>query len=217
MSIRDTGMGMDEKTKERIFEPFFTTKEMGRGTGLGLASVYGIIKGHHGFIEVDSAVSSGTTFRIFIPASEHAIQETRITDPETIFTGQGTILLVDDEDGILEIGKSMIEFLGYRVITAHTGAEALDLYANHKEKIDLVLLDMIMPGMSGGKVYDQLKAIDPQVNVLLISGYSVESEAKEILSRGCNSFMQKPFKIKELSRKIRDIIVDRRQPSSESA
>jgi two-component system, cell cycle sensor histidine kinase and response regulator CckA len=216
MSIRDTGMGMDEKTKERIFEPFFTTKEMGRGTGLGLASVYGIIKGHHGFIEVDSAVSSGTTFHIFMPASEHALQETTITDPETIFTGSGTILLVDDEDGILEIGKSMIEFLGYQVITAHTGAEALDLYTNLKEKIDLVLLDMIMPGMSGGKVYDQLKAIDPQVNVLLISGYSIESEAKEILSRGCNSFMQKPFKIKELSRKIHDIIVDHQQPSGKS-
>lgn len=206
MSIRDTGVGMDEPTKERIFEPFFTTKEMGRGTGLGLASVYGIIKGHQGFIEVDSAISGGTTFHIYIPASKNGILETTAASTETILTGQGTILLVDDEEGILEIGKSMIETLGYQVITAHNGEEALACYENFKEQIDLVLLDMIMPGMSGGKIFDRLKLINSQVNVLLISGYSIEGEAKNILSRGCNGFMQKPFKIKELSRRIRDAI-----------
>jgi two-component system, cell cycle sensor histidine kinase and response regulator CckA len=207
MSIRDTGMGMDEKTKERIFEPFFTTKEMGRGTGLGLASVYGIIKGHQGFIEVDSAVSGGTTFHVYMPASRSTIQETASNSTETIFTGKGTILLVDDEEGILEIGKSMIEALGYQVITARTGEEALACYESLKDQIDLVLLDMVMPGMNGGRVFDRLKGVNPQVNVLLISGYSIEGEAREILSRGCNGFIQKPFKIKELSRKIREVLV----------
>ncbi|MBN1545475.1 MAG: response regulator [Syntrophaceae bacterium] len=206
MSIRDTGAGMDEKTKERIFEPFFTTKEMGRGTGLGLASVYGIVKGHHGFIDVDSTISSGTVFRIYLPASEKLLSETAGMEEEVIHTGQGTILLVDDEEGILEIGKSMLESLGYHVLISHTGPEAIDLYTNHKEQINLVLLDMIMPGLGGGKIYDILKAINPQVKVLLISGYSIEGEAKKIIARGCNGFLQKPFKIKELSKKIREVI-----------
>lgn len=206
MSIRDTGIGMDEKTKERIFEPFFTTKEMGRGTGLGLASVYGIIKGHHGFIEVESAVSGGTTFYIYIPASESTIPETAANPSETILRGEGTILLVDDEEGILEIGKSMLENLGYQVITSRTAEEALACYETQKERIKLVLLDMIIPGMNGGKIYDRIKTINPQVKVLLISGYSIEGEAREILARGCNGFIQKPFKIKELSKKIGDII-----------
>ena len=206
MSIRDTGIGMDEKTKERIFEPFFTTKEMGRGTGLGLASVYGIIKGHHGFIEVESAVSGGTTFYIYIPASEAAIPEMAAGASENILRGEGTILLVDDEEGILEIGKSMLENLGYQVLTSRTAEEALSCYETHKDGIKLVLLDMIMPGMNGGKIYDRIKAINPQVKVLLISGYSIEGEAREILARGCNGFIQKPFKIKELAKKIGDII-----------
>jgi len=206
ISIRDTGVGMDEKTRERIFEPFFTTKEMGRGTGLGLASVYGIIKGHNGYIEVQSEVSAGTTFHLFLPVSEKKIQETASGGSELILKGCETILLVDDEEGILEIGRSMIETLGYQVMTAHSGEEGLALYKTSKDRIDLVLLDMIMPGMNGGKVYDRLKAINPDVNVLLISGYSIEGEAKEILARGCNGFMQKPFKIEALSRKIRDIL-----------
>jgi signal transduction histidine kinase/DNA-binding response OmpR family regulator len=206
MSIRDTGVGMDAKTKERIFEPFFTTKEMGRGTGLGLASVYGIIKGHHGFIEVDSAVSSGTTFYVFIPASENVIPEAEENPADILFTGQGKVLLVDDEEGVLDIGRSMIETMGYDVMVARTGEEAIEMYKSHPGFIDLVLLDMIMPGLNGGKVYDRLKVLDPKVKVLLISGYSIEGEAKEIIARGCNGFLQKPFKIKELSKKIRDVL-----------
>jgi len=205
-SIRDTGVGMDGKTKERIFEPFFTTKEMGRGTGLGLASVYGIIKGHNGYIEVESEVSAGTTFHLFLPASEKKIEKTAPGTSELILKGCETILLVDDEEGILEIGRSMVETLGYQVMTAHSGGEALDIYTAQQNRIDLVLLDMIMPGMNGGKVYDRLKSINPRINVLLISGYSIDGEAKEILARGCNGFMQKPFKIEALSRKIREIL-----------
>jgi len=206
MSIRDTGVGMDEKIQERIFEPFFTTKEMGRGTGLGLASVYGIIKGHNGYIEVESEVSAGTTFHLFLPLSDRKSEEAPHTAPEAILKGRGTILLVDDEEGILEIGRAMIEDLGYQAMTARSGEEAIDLYTAHKDGIDLVLLDMIMPGMNGGKVYDRLKSINPGINVLLISGYSIEGEAKKILARGCNGFIQKPFKIEALSRKIRDIL-----------
>jgi len=215
MSIRDTGTGMDEWTLEHIFEPFFTTKEMGRGTGLGLASVYGIIKSHQGFIEVESAVSDGTTFHIFVPASDNAIQENVIADTEAIMTGRGTILLIDDEEDILEIAKPMIESLGYKVIVARSGAEALYLYPKYQEDIDLVLLDMIMPGISGGNVYDRLKTLNPKVRVLLISGYSIESEAKEILFRGCDGFIQKPFQIKALSRKIRSILGDSQETEHE--
>jgi DNA-binding response OmpR family regulator/nitrogen-specific signal transduction histidine kinase len=208
MSIKDTGIGMDEWTLEHIFEPFFTTKEMGRGTGLGLASVYGIVKSHQGFIEVESAVSTGTTFHVFIPASENVVEESVPMETESIVMGQGTILLVDDEEDILEIAKPMIESLGYRVIVAKSGAEALYLYPKHQKEIDLVMLDMIMPGISGGSVYDRLKSINPKVRVLLISGYSIESEAKDILFRGCDGFIQKPFRIKDLSAKIWGIIGD---------
>jgi len=126
--------------------------------------------------------------------------------PETILRGEGTILLVDDEEGILEIGKSMLENLGYQVLTSRTAEEALSCYENQKDRIKLVLLDMIMPGMNGGKIYDRIKTINPQVKVILISGYSIEGEAREILARGCNGFIQKPFKIKELAKKIGDII-----------
>ncbi|MDX9745721.1 MAG: response regulator [Syntrophales bacterium] len=205
MSIRDTGIGMDEKTRERIFEPFFTTKEMGRGTGLGLASVYGIVKGHQGFIEVDSAIHGGTTFRVYMPVSEHPISQTTAPASETVLRGDGTILLIDDEEGILEIGKFMLEQMGYETLTSRTGEEALACYESHRDRIKLVLLDMIMPGMNGGKIYDRIKLINPGAKVLLISGYSLEGEAREILRRGCNGFIQKPFKIKELSRKIREI------------
>ncbi|MBW1782670.1 MAG: PAS domain S-box protein [Deltaproteobacteria bacterium] len=208
ISISDTGVGMDKAIQERIFEPFFTTKEMGRGTGLGLASVYGIIKNHGGFIDVFSEKGHGTTFNIFLPASEKEAVEEKKPAGHT-FMGTETVLFVDDEDMIIEVVEALLERLGYNVLIAKSGKEAIETYEKNQEQIDIVVLDMIMPDMSGGDTYDRLKDIDPKVKVLLFSGYSIDGQASEIMERGCNGFLQKPFKMKELSQKLREIL-DRR-------
>jgi PAS domain S-box-containing protein len=205
ISITDTGIGMDAATREKIFDPFFTTKEMGRGTGLGLASVYGIVKNHHGFINVYSEKGKGSTFNIYLPASGKSIgRETPpVSRPQT---GTETVLLVDDEEMITEVGKAMLEHLGYSVCVAGSGAEAVESYRKHHGRINLVILDMIMPGMNGGQTYDRLKQIDPAVKVLLSSGYSINGEASDILARGCSGFIQKPFNLIEMSRKVRKVL-----------
>ncbi len=205
MSVTDTGVGIDEAIRERIFEPFFTTKRMGRGTGLSLASAYGIIKNHSGMIHVYSKKDEGTTFSIYLPASEKEIIEQKAL-PEEIFRGTETVLLVDDEDMIIDIGEKILKMMGYEVITAISGREALRLYKENQAEIDLVVLDMIMPGMSGGETYDRLKGINPNVKVLLSSGYSMDGQASEILKRGCSGFIQKPFRMSHLSQKIREIL-----------
>ncbi len=205
LTVKDTGIGMDKRTMEHIFEPFFTTKEMGRGTGLGLASVYGIIKTHGGYIDVESNKKHGTTFMIYLPASKNKVREVTKTSDKLI-KGIGTVLLVDDEKVIQEVCKELLENIGYKVFSAIDGKEALKLYRKNQNKIDLVLLDMIMPNMSGGEVYDRIKEINPCVKVLLSSGYSINGEATEILKRGCDSFIQKPFDMKKLSAKIRKIL-----------
>ena len=205
ISVTDTGVGMDEATRERIFEPFFTTREMGTGTGLGLAFVYGIVKNHGGFINVYSEKGQGTTFNIYLPASEKDVIEKKKLSKE-VAKGEGTILLVDDEKMISDVGEKLLKRLGYQVITAKSGKEALDIYEKNMADIDLVLLDMIMPGLSGGDTYDRLKAINSDIKVLLSSGYSINSQARKILDRGCNGFIQKPFNIEELSQQIRDTL-----------
>ncbi len=205
LAVSDTGVGMDDKTKERIFEPFFTTKEMGRGTGLGLASTYGIIKGHGGFIDVDSQPGKGATFCIYLPASAKKVSKTQ-RGFEKIPRGQETVLLVDDEDMVLEIGRALLETMGYHVVTAKDGEEAIALYENEGAGIDLVLLDMVMPGLGGGEVYDRLKTMNPGMKCLLLSGYSIDGEASEIIQRGCDGFIQKPFKLRDLSKSIREIL-----------
>ena len=208
ISVTDTGVGMDKATREKIFEPFFTTKEMGRGTGLGLASVYGIIKNHGGFIDAHSEKGHGSTFNIYLPASEKEVIEEKKPAGDTL-RGTETVLFVDDEDMIIEVAGELFDQLGYKVLTAGSGREAIETYEKNKEKIDIVLLDMIMPDMSGGETYDSLKEVDPDIKVLLSSGYSLEGRATEILDRGCNGFIQKPFKMKELSRKLREILDDK--------
>ena len=205
LSVSDTGIGMDEKTKERIFEPFFTTKEMGRGTGLGLASTYGIIKGHGGFIDVESQPGQGATFSIYLPASSKKISKPH-RGHEGIVRGQGTVLLIDDEDMVLEIGRALLETMGYQVVTAKDGEEAIKLYEHEGSGIDLVLLDVVMPGLGGGEVFDRLKSLNPDMKCLLLSGYSIDGEATEIIQRGCDGFIQKPFKLRDLSKSIREIL-----------
>jgi PAS domain S-box-containing protein len=206
ISVTDTGIGMDEKTQRRIFEPFFTTKEMGRGTGLGLASAYGIIKNHNGIIDVVSRKGEGSTFTIYLPASKAAVRKEDAAAQGEILKGPETVLFVDDEDMIVEVGAEILKALGYRVLTAKGGREAVELYRVKSGEIGIVILDMIMPGMGGGETYDALRKINPHVKVLLSSGYSIKGEASDILSRGCNGFIQKPFNIKALSMKIREIL-----------
>ena len=205
MSVTDTGVGIDEAIRERIFEPFFTTKRMGRGTGLSLASAYGIIKNHSGMIHVYSKKDEGTTFSIYLPASGKKVIEQKAL-PEEIFRGTETVLLVDDEDMIIDIGEKILKMMGYDVMTATNGRDALELYKENQVKIDLVVLDMIMPGMSGGETYDRLKGINPNVKVLLSSGYSMDGQASEILKRGCSGFIQKPFRMRHLSQIIREVL-----------
>jgi signal transduction histidine kinase/CheY-like chemotaxis protein len=205
ISITDTGVGMDERTKERIFEPFFTTKEMGRGTGLGLATVYGIIKGHKGVINVYSEKDHGTTFNIYLPATEkEAVKKKEYaTGP---LRGHETILLVDDEKTVREVSRELLERLGYRVISAGGGQEAVEIYRTDKDTIDLVILDMIMPGMSGSETFDRLRDMNSDIKVILSSGYSLNGQARSILDRGCQAFLQKPFTLQALSENLREVL-----------
>ena len=208
LTVIDTGIGMDKKTQERIFDPFFTTKEMGRGTGLGLASTYGIIKGHDGYIDVSSRKGHGTTLNIYLPASEKIVKKS-VNLPKVVVKGTETVLLVDDEEPVLDVGRDLLKAMGYRVLSARDGQEAIEVYKENQDKIDIIILDMIMPNLSGGKVYDELKEINADVKILLSSGYSIDGQASEILQRGCNGFIHKPFSINELSGKLREILEEK--------
>jgi two-component system cell cycle sensor histidine kinase/response regulator CckA len=205
VSVTDTGIGMDAETSQRIFDPFFTTKKKSRGTGLGLASAYGIIKNHGGIIIVKSEIGQGTTFNIYLPLSDkEAHRATPITDRS--IRGSETVLLIDDEELILEVGKAMLEELGYNVIVAPDGGQAIELVQQKGAEIELVILDLIMPGLEGGKVFDSIREIQPALPVILSSGYSLEGQANDIMQRGCNGFIQKPFNLSELSQKIRKVL-----------
>ena len=203
--VRDTGVGMDERTRSRVFEPFFTTKEMGRGTGLGLAFVYGIVKNHGGIIKLSSQKGQGAAFRIYLPAAneDSPVEEAPAPGPAR---GAETILIVDDEEINIDVMDEWLRILGYKVLTAMNGKEAVAIYQEKGKEIDLVILDMIMPGMNGGEVFDAIKAINPEVKAILSSGYSIDGKAKEILQRGIKVFIQKPFRIDGLSQRIREVL-----------
>ncbi len=205
ITIKDTGVGMDDSTLQRIFEPFFTTKEIGTGTGLGLASAFGIIKNHNGYIDVKSREGQGSNFAIYLPAFDGEIpdkEEAQVDLPP----GTETILLVDDEDTILDACGTMLDRMGYTVITAQGGREAIAIFQQRHQEIDMVILDIIMPDINGGEVFDHFVEIDPHVKVLLSSGYTIEDQAAAILERGCNGFIQKPYEMDQLNRSIRQIL-----------
>jgi PAS domain S-box-containing protein len=205
-SITDTGVGMDSDTQKRVFEPFFTTKEKGRGTGLGLASAYGIIKNHGGIINVYSEIGWGSTFTVYLPASNKSAAVEK-ANCEPVVKGSGTVLLVDDEQMILDVGGQMLEKLGYQVLTAPNGKDAIQLFECHKDNIVLVILDMIMPVMGGSETFDILKTMHPNLKILLSSGYAADGQASDILKRGCNGFIQKPFNFEQLSRKTSEALL----------
>ncbi len=205
LTVRDTGAGIDKETKGHIFEPFFTTKGLSKGTGLGLSSAYGIIKGHWGYIDVDSEKGYGATFNIYLPATKKEVkQEKELL--KKIIIGKETVLFVDDDDMVIEGCGEMLTKMGYNVLIARNGKDALEIYKENQHKIDIVIIDMIMPIMNGGETYDRLKKMYPDIKVLLSSGHSVNGQATEILERGCNGFIQKPFTIEVLSEKIREIL-----------
>jgi len=204
--VTDTGVGMDKVTQQRIFDPFFTTKEIGRGTGLGLASAYGIIKNHGGIINVYSEKGKGTTFNIFLRASQKEVEAREQSLTDEILKGKETILIVDDEDAVVDVGKDMLKEMGYKVLVARGGKEGVEVYKRHKDDLDIVILDLIMPDMGGSEAYDIMKQENPSVKVILSSGYSIDGQATEILERGCDAFIQKPFNMKELSGKIREVL-----------
>lgn len=204
--IADTGKGMDEQTCRRIFEPFFTTKEKDRGTGLALASAYGIIKEHGGTFDVISAVDQGSTFSIFLPASTKQIQKEETNSSKKMIPGNETILLIDDERSIIEVCGEMLKTLGYNILTAGNGRDGIKIYKENKGNIDLVILDMIMPGLSGSETFDSLRSVDQEVRIMLSTGYIISDQVKNLLAKGCRGFIQKPFRMEELSEKVREVL-----------
>jgi PAS domain S-box-containing protein len=205
ITIRDTGHGMDEETQQRIFDPFFTTKHLGRGSGLGLYVSYGIIKNHGGHIQVVSRQNSGTSVTIHLPANHDLKAQPREPAPEMIL-GRETVLLVDDEEKIRSVCRDNLKLLGYSVITAESGKRALEIYQDKHDRIDVVVLDMIMPEMSGKETYRRLKQIDPECRVLVATGYTLEEDRIDFPRDAKDAFIQKPFKIEALSMMIQDMM-----------
>ena len=177
VSVTDSGIGMDQWTIRRIFDPFFSTKEKTRGTGLGLASAYGIIKNHGGIINAHSEIGYGTTFNIYLPITDKMVED-EFSSEQTISNGSETMLLVDDEEMIIDVGQALLTKLGYRVIGVKSGIEAVEVVHRMGYSIDLVILDMIMPGMDGGKTFDRIRDICPKMPIILSSGYAISGQAE---------------------------------------
>jgi len=198
-------VGMDSETLSRMFEPFFTTKEVGKGTGLGLSTVYGIVKNHGGYVDVRSQPGKGSTFDIYLPVSKKQFAPPRPRAAE-LQTGHETILAVDDEEIIRSLLEETLKKLGYKVILANDGEEAVQIYEERKDEIDAVIIDMIMPRLGGRETFREIKRRNSDVRVLLASGYSQDGAAQRILDEGVRGFIQKPFELVELSQKLRQVL-----------
>jgi two-component system, cell cycle sensor histidine kinase and response regulator CckA len=202
--VRDTGVGMDSATKERIFEPFFTTRAAGEGTGLGLASVYGIVKNHGGFIKVESELGEGTAFTIMLPGTDCEVSSQ--VCPVKFHHGTGTVLMVDDEEQLVKVYTRVLEKIGYKTLTASGGRQAIDLVRQYGNEISLVILDMVMPDMNGCQTYDEIQKVAPGLKVLLATGLVSGGQAEEMMAHGCNGFIEKPFDAATLSAKVQEVI-----------
>jgi signal transduction histidine kinase/CheY-like chemotaxis protein len=203
--VEDTGSGMNSDLQTRIFEPFFTTKPEGKGTGLGLSVVYGTVKEHHGFIEVYSEPGEGAIIKVYLPAAEPGAEGEIINEYEPL-GGDGAVLVVDDEDIVCTIAGSLLESLGYKCFFAENGLEAIKIYAQEKDRIDAVLLDIIMPGISGVETYQRLLEIDENVKVVFSSGFRRDERVGGLIKSGKKRFIQKPYHLMELSRIIHETI-----------
>jgi PAS domain S-box-containing protein len=207
LSIADTGRGMDSATLERIFEPFFTTKGTGEGTGLGLSTVYGIVANHGGSISVESMLEKGTTFHVYFPATDEAVAKQQPDKGKmNSIAGKGTILIVDDEDVFREMLKDVLEYLGYHVLEAGNGKKGIDIFKLNQKSIDLVILDMNMPVMDGREMFRSLKKLQPDVKAILATGFTLNGEVQTLMEEGIMGFIQKPFRIADISQAINDIL-----------
>jgi PAS domain S-box-containing protein len=204
IEVTDTGAGMDENVKAHLFEPFFTTKEQGKGTGLGLASVFGCVKQHNGHLAVESELGKGTSFRIYLPLSAKEVKPAAHDTRYEALKGTGTILLVDDEAVIRQSVQEILSRLDYNLVCRNNGREAVEYYRPHHKSVDLVVLDMNMPEMNGLDCFRELKKINPNVAVLIASGYSDPEETRAVLKEGAKSVLRKPFRAKELAQAVRE-------------
>jgi PAS domain S-box-containing protein len=205
LAVEDSGVGIDASILGKIFDPFFTTKEKGKGTGLGLATVYGIVKNHNGYIDVQSDIGKGTRFSVHFPAveKEAVTSEEKI---ERVSGGNETILVVDDEDTIRFLLRDLLQAKGYRVLEAANGREALQVYEEHREAIDLVILDMMMPEMGGRETYVRLRERDANIRTILSTGYAEDERARELMAMGVKAFVQKPYRVEELAGVVRSVL-----------
>jgi signal transduction histidine kinase/CheY-like chemotaxis protein len=204
VTVSDNGIGMSKDTIKHIFEPFYTTKMEGKGTGLGLATVYGIVKNHNGHINVYSEPGLGTSFTLYFPTTKKSVEDEKIDN--SVIRGEGRILVIDDEEHIRSIIESQLNELGYQVDTAENGKDGLKVFEKFKDKIDLVLIDMIMPVLGGKETFIEMRKTAPDVKVVLMSGFSRSGKAEEILAEDNVSFIQKPFRIQDLSKVISDVL-----------
>ena len=210
VTVADTGIGMEEDIMSRIFDPFFTTKERGQGTGLGLATTYGIIKSHKGMVKVESEPGKGSAFMFFLPAKKTRAAIPRESEEKnTIINGKGSILLVDDEKGVIEVCSEMLESLGYQVTAVSSGKEAIEALTSAKERMDLVILDLVMPRMNGRQTFEKIRALDPDIKVVVSSGFSREDEIEKMMQQGCDGYILKPFDMSTLSKKLDAVLKTR--------
>ncbi len=207
ISVKDNGKGMSNEIKERIFEPFFTTKDVGKGTGLGLSAVYGTIVDYNGFLELESDLGKGTTISLYFPVIKDYVETLKVSiKKETNLNYSGTILLVDDEDGVRYIASKMLKKMGFNVYEATNGKEALEVFEKNKDKISLVLMDIVMPEMDGREAFYKLKEMDSNVKVILLSGFTREASIDLLVKDGVKGFLLKPYTIQNLKDKISEVL-----------
>ena len=210
ITIQDTGIGMDEATRNRIFDPFFSTREIGdkKGRGLGLSTVFGIVKNHGGFITVESRKGEGSTFRVSLPASDQTPQADSLPPVSLAQMPKGseTVLLADDDEQVLKVGAGFLKALGYKPMLANNGLEAVELFTLYQDEIAVVVLDLLMPVMDGKTAFSKMRKINPDAKVLVATGYHVDDEVKGLIKQGCSGFIQKPFSLDRFSRAIREIL-----------
>lgn len=207
LAVSDTGTGMDETTLDRIFEPFFTTKEFGKGTGLGLATVYGIAQQHGGFVDVESTPGVGSTFRVYLPISTvPRLRRQKTEDVTQVEGGSETLLVAEDHDGLRQLAYEILTNLGYRVLLAADGEKALEEFNNHSPDISLAILDVMLPKLSGTEVYARISATKPDLPVIFATGYSADMAMLRQAQDYGLPVLQKPYTARVLARKIREIL-----------